>query len=320
VYGVLVDVVKGDLKAQEACVCVDARQSAAHQYGTYELPLQSSEQTYGSLVAEFEHRLTTAQFNLLSTCVSQAAQALERIDLMARAIKGQQFEEADKLKTAILYSVSHDLRTPITIIKTSANNLQHLRGQLNPSDEIQIAETIEHEADQLDQLVGHLLDMSRLQAGALLLNCQPNSLEEMVGDAVARVWELTKQKRITLHFEDMPLINFDYGLMRQAVSNLIENSLRYEPSGRQIEIRGSMNEADGRLDIINHGESIPDDLKERVMEPFYRGKQGRTGLGLPIAKGIIEAHQGHLKVEDTPEGGATFVVTLPFTQGTFNET
>lgn len=315
VYNVLVDVARTDLSARTADIRPSATALVRLEQEPYNLLLQSGDRIYGTLCVTFDKLLTASQFNLLNTCVSQAVQALVRINLTARANMSQQFEEADKLKTAILHAVSHDLRTPITIIKTSASNLHRLRGKLTPQDEIQICQTIEHEADQLDRLVGNLLDMSRLQAGTFSLNDHSNSLEEVVGDAVARIWELTKQKRITLVFDEMPLIRFDYGLMLQAVSNLIDNALRYEPPDRQIEIRGELGEFEAHVKIINHGESIPADLRERIMEPFYRGKQGRTGLGLPIAKGIIEVHQGRLWVEDTQGGGATFILALPRSKG-----
>jgi signal transduction histidine kinase len=118
----------------------------------------------------------------------------------------------------------------------------------------------------------------------------------------------------------MPLVEFDYGLILQAVTNLVDNAMRYEPSESQVILRG---ERDGRwalLQIINHGETISEDTKEHMMEPFFRGKDGKIGLGLPIARGIIEAHQGELRVEDTPGGGATFVVALPLKEDKTLET
>lgn len=282
----------------------------------YALPLETRTRSYGTLHVLFEADRTPAQVELLNACVAQAAMALERIELAAKAAKSQQFEAADKLKTAILHAVSHDLRTPITIIKTSASNLRHLREQLTPQEEIEISEVIEHEADELDKLVGNLLDMSRLKAGTVALNRRPNPLEEIAGDVAARVWQLTRQERVRINFpDDMPLVPFDYGLMLQAVTNLVDNSLRYEPAESQIEIQGQIAEAWGVLKVINHGETIPDDEKGHIMEPFYHGKGGRSGLGLPIAMGIIEAHRGRLRVEDTPGGGASFVIELPLKEG-----
>jgi two-component system sensor histidine kinase KdpD len=283
--------------------------------------LQSGERIYGTARVAFGQTPAQPQTDLVNTCVSLAAMALERIDLAERAGRSEQFEEADKLKTAILRAVSHDLRTPITIIKTSASNLRSLHDRLTPQEEAEITETIEHEADQLDRLVGNLLDMSRLNAGALSLNRHPNALEEVVGDVAARVYQLTNAERITICFpEDMPLVPFDYGLLLQAVTNLVENALRYEPPDGKIDICAELRQGEAWLKIINHGQTIPDTMKAHIMEPFYHGHGGRTGLGLPIAKGILEAHGGRLWVEDTPGTGATFVLALPLDRKDGDET
>lgn len=312
VYEALTQVLRRDLLARHVHILPSTSETKPDDNGVHYLLLRGGERIYGTVCAAFDLPLTQPEIDLLNTCVSQAAMALQRIDLAGRASKSKQFEEADRLKTAILHAVSHDLRTPITIIKTSAHNLRQFHNQLPINDEREIIESIEHETDQLDRLVGNLLDMSRLQAGAMMLHCAPNSLEEIAGDVAARVWQLTKRERIRILFpEDMPLVDCDFGLMLQAVTNLVDNSLRYEPPDRLIEIRGEAEEASALLRVVNHGENIPDDLKALVMEPFYRGQGGRTGLGLPIAKGIIEAHRGELWVEDTPNGGTTWGMRLP---------
>jgi two-component system sensor histidine kinase KdpD len=110
---------------------------------------------------------------------------------------------------------------------------------------------------------------------------------------------------------DLPLVRFDYGLMLQALGNVVENALRYEPDSSQIEIRGDPLPAEVRLVVVNHGPSIPPAERERIMEPFYHQENGHVGLGLAISKGIVEAHHGRIWVEDTPGGGATFVIALP---------
>ncbi len=315
VYEALTTVLLKELAARQAHVLPHASETMVDDSMVHYLLLQSGERIYGTVRVTFTAPLARHQVQLLNTCVSQAAMALQRIDLVERASKSQQFEESDKLKTAILHAVSHDLRTPITIIKTSASNLRQFHAQLNEEERIATAETIEHEVDQLDQLVGNLLDMSRLKAGALTLNCQLNSFEEVVGDVAARAWQLTRQERIKIAFpENMPLVDFDYGLILQALSNIVDNALRYEPAHSQIEIQGAVEGKQVLVKVINHGETINAEVKAHMMEPFYRGREGRIGLGLPIAKGIIEAHQGCLSVEDTPGNGATFIIGLPLNQ------
>jgi two-component system, OmpR family, sensor histidine kinase KdpD len=312
VYDVLVNVLKSDLKARQAYVLPYTSDKLSYQGTVSYLLLQANEEVYGTLCVGFDMQPTRETMRLLNTCASQAAMALNRIDLTERARMSQQFEEADRLKTAILHAVSHDLRTPITIIKTSANNLRTLGERLSLVERAELSEAIEQETNQLDKLIGNLLDMSRLRAGALTLNSALNSLEEVAGDVAARAFQRTKQERIRLNFpSEMPLLCFDYGLMLQTLTNLIDNALRYEPPDLQIEVRAIMKEKEAHLFIANHGPSIAADEREHIFEPFYHGKHGNTGLGLPIAKGIIEAHRGRLWLEDTPGGGATFVIALP---------
>ncbi len=274
--------------------------------------LQTGADIYGTLMVVCAEALPASRLQLVNACARQAAQAIQRAELAEKARLSQQFEEADRLKTAILHAASHDLRTPITIIKSSASNLRQLGRQLGPEEEAEIAQTIENEADELNKLVGNLLDMSRLKAGTLTLNAELNSLEEVVGDVVARVYQISHQERVMTTFpDDMPLVCFDYGLILQAVTNLVDNTLRYEPADSKVEVRGEFDVRQARLKIINHGETIPPEVKARMMEPFFHGAGGRTGLGMPIAKGIIEAHGGQLWVEDTIGHGATFVIALP---------
>lgn len=311
VQDALIDVVTRDLSANQAYLLPRAPEVPNANAPVHYLLLQSDNRIYGTLCVVFDTPPNQETIRLLTTCVSQAAMALHRIELDEQARKSQEFEEADRLKTAILRSVSHDLRTPITIIKTSASNLRTLGDRLSPDERAELSEAIDHEADQLDQLVGNLLDMSRLQAGSLTLNCEPNSLEEVAGEIAARVFHRTKQQRVRLSFpDDLPLVPFDYVLLLQALTNLVENALRYEPDDRQIEIFAHMEQDEVHLSVINHGETISVEERTQIMEPFYHGKKGNTGLGLAIAKGIIEAHHGRLWVTDTPGSGATFTIAL----------
>ncbi len=312
VHEALTQVMREDLRANQAYILPYRSEPNRSNKTIHFLLLQAGQRIYGTLCVAFRTVLTSQQLRLLRTCTVQAAMALQRIELAERAQASQQYEEADRLKTAILHAVSHDLRTPITIIKTSANNLRTLGERLPASERQELAETIETEADHLNKLVGNLLDLSRLQAGALTLNSEPNSFEEVAGDVAARIWQTTGSERIHMHFpQDMPLVSFDYGLILQALSNLVDNALRYEPMESQVEITCCVGEAQIQFKVINHGPPIAPEDREHIMEPFYHGKEGHIGLGLPIAKGIIEAHQGTLHMEDTPGGGTTFVLALP---------
>jgi two-component system sensor histidine kinase KdpD len=279
--------------------------------------LEAGETVYGTLRAVFPHPLGASSRRLLTACAGQAALALQRVDLTDQAARGRTLAEADRLKTAILHAVSHDLRTPITIIKTSAAHLDQLHDRLPAEDQRDLARAIETQADELDRLVGNLLDLSRLQAGVVVLNEEWNSLEEIAGEVAARAFAAHHAERITLDFpDDLPLVRCDYGLMLQAVGNLVENALRHEPPDQRVMIRGRAHADAVQLEVVNHGPTIAAEERERVMEPFYQSRDGQSqhggvGLGLAIARGVIEAHHGRLHVRDTPGGGATFVLLLP---------
>ncbi len=280
------------------------------------LVLGEGEKIFGTLCAAFDEAPDEIQLSLLNTSAIQARVALERIDLTEKLSRSQTIEEADRLKTALLHAVSHDLRTPITIIKTSAASLMSMRHQLEAEQQNEMLAVIENEADQLDRMVGNLLDMSRLQAGALYLHLELNSLEEVVGDVAARMYQLHKAERITMQCPDnMPLVKFDYGLMLQAVTNLVENALRYEPAESKIEINTTIDreQHEVAVAVMNHGPNILPEVTEHIFEPFYHGPDGNIGLGLAITKGIIDAHQGRINLYETPGGGATFTFTLPLT-------
>jgi two-component system, OmpR family, sensor histidine kinase KdpD len=279
--------------------------------------VEAGDRFYGTLHATFPDAISDAQNHLLRSCATQAAIALQRVELMEQAHHSRSLAEADRLKTALLQAVSHDLRTPITIIKTSASNLDELSDQLSADQQQELARTIENQADRLNALVGNLLDMSRLQAGAMILNSEWNSLEEIAGEVAARTYQSHQSERILLDFPaDLPLVNCDYGLILQALENIVENALRYEPAGNLVIIRGQIDESFVSLEIINHGVNISPAEKERVTKPFYQGDPrqsvvGRVGLGLAIARGIVEAHHGDLNIVDTPGGGVTFTIALP---------
>jgi two-component system sensor histidine kinase KdpD len=305
-------VLQNDLSARYVQVLPATTESTPPDQTAIYLLLRASNNIYGTLCVAFEKAPSPLQSRLVNTCVAQAGMALHRIELTEMALQSETFEQADRLKTALLHAVSHDLRTPITIIKTSASNLLNLYTTLPEDERIETFQSILNEADHLNKMVGNLLDMSRLQAGAMQLNRSLNALEEVAGDVAARAFQLTRDEHIQISFpDDMPLVPFDYGLILQALTNLVDNSLRYEPSDSKVIIQGSMTSGEARVAIINHGPTITAEERAHIMEPFYHGKDGHVGLGLPIARGIIETHQGRLWVEDTPGGGATFVFALP---------
>jgi len=213
---------------------------------------------YGTVKVTWDSTPSAERSRLLAACVFQAAMALQRIELTGQAQRSLAFEEADRLKTALLHAVSHDLRTPITIIKTSASNLYALHHRLREEERMEMIETIESEIDHLNNMVGNLLDLSRLQAGAVALNKDWNALSDIADDVAARAWERYCAERVRIVLPaDLPLVRFDYGLMLQALGNVVENALRYEPDSSQVEIRADPLPTEVRLLVVNHGPSIP---------------------------------------------------------------
>jgi two-component system sensor histidine kinase KdpD len=313
IYQTLQTVVEENLPIL-SCVVLPSVESvpADGRQTTIYLLIGTKEQIYGTFRADFAEPPVEGQRRFLMACVVQAAMALQRIDLAEDVQRSRAIEEADRLKTTLLHAVSHDLRTPITIIKTAASNLLSLREQISVAEKQEMTRVIEQEADALDQLVGNLLEMSRLQAGALKLHEDWADFSEIAGDVAAKAWQSNHATRIRLVFpEEMPLVRCDQGLMLQALSNITNNALRYEPPTSQVEIRGDFDDQAVRLLVVNHGPTIPAEEKAHIMEPFYRGDNGQVGLGLAISEGIVLAHQGRIWVEDTPGGGATFVMALP---------
>lgn len=309
-------VVQEEFRAAEVQILPDKDARAGDESaGALYILLSVGEHVYGTLQTRFNAPLSDSQLKLLQTAALQAAMAWQRVDLAEQVQHTNSLAEADRLKTALLRAVSHDLRTPLTIVKTSANTLNTLYDRLTDEQKIEMLKTIDSEADHLNTLVGNLLDMSRLQAGALVMNKDWNALSEVVDDIAARVWQLQRQERIKIALPDeLPLVYCDYGLILQALNNIVENVVRYEPAASQVEIRASNNAQEVCLAVINHGPTIPAEEKAMLMEPFYHGKDGHVGLGLAISRGIVEAHQGRLWVEDTPGGGATFMMVLPLDQ------
>jgi two-component system sensor histidine kinase KdpD len=311
-YQALKSILKMDLLVRDVDILPGKIEASSSAQNELYLLLHTEHDIYGTLRVTFDQAPTPSLIRLITASSAQASAALERIELNERARKAHSYQEADRLKTALLHSVSHDLRTPITIIKTSASNLLELHSKLTEPERMEISRTIENEADHLNKMVGNLLDISRLKAGALKINDAWNDLEEVAGDVAARTWQLTHRERIKMRFPDrMPLVRFDYGLVLQALSNLVENSLRYEPADSKIEIVGSFQEGEAHVSIINHGPNLLPEERELIWEPFYHGREGNIGLGMAIARGIIEAHKGRLWVEDTIGGGVTFIFSLP---------
>ncbi|MFD7668762.1 DUF4118 domain-containing protein [Streptomyces sp. NPDC059788] len=248
---------------------------------------------------------------VLAAFAAQAAVVLDRQRLVGEAERARELAEGNRIRTALLAAVSHDLRTPLASIKASVTSLRSDDVAWSEEDEAELLEGIEAGADRLDHLVGNLLDMSRLQTGTVTPLIREIDLDEVVPMALGGVPEGS----VTLDIpEELPIVAVDPGLLERSVANLVENGVKYSPEGERVLVSASALGARVELRIADRGPGVPDSAKDRIFEPFQRyGDAPRgagVGLGLAVARGFAEAMGGTLAAEDTPGGGMTMVLTL----------
>jgi two-component system sensor histidine kinase KdpD len=256
-----------------------------------------------------------AERRVLATFANQAALAVEQVQQEEERSRARALRETDRLRTALLNSVSHDLRTPLASIKASASSLLDGDVAWGEAERQEFLATINTEVDRLTHLVHNLLDMSRIEAGALDPRLVETSVAEAVGPVVRRARAGSRQ-RVDVDVPDtLPPVLVDPVRLDQVLTNLIDNAGSYA-SGGPVRLVARQAGADVELRVIDHGPGIPGPERERIFDQFYRLKGGGkrpegTGMGLAICRGIVQAHGGTLRVETTPGGGATFVLTLP---------
>ncbi|MFI6056255.1 ATP-binding protein [Streptomyces violascens] len=248
---------------------------------------------------------------VLGAFAAQAAVVLDRQRLKEEADQARLYAEGDRIRTALLAAVSHDLRTPLASIKASVTSLRADDVEWSEADEAELLEGIEAGTDRLDHLVGNLLDMSRLQTGTVTPIIRDIDLDEVVPMALGGVPEDSVILDIP---EDLPMVSVDAGLLERAVANVAENAVKYSPEGERVLISASAIADRVELRVVDQGPGVPDEAKDRIFAPFQRyGDAPRgagVGLGLAVARGFAEAMGGTLAAEDTPGGGMTMVITL----------
>jgi two-component system, OmpR family, sensor histidine kinase KdpD len=248
---------------------------------------------------------------LLDGFAAQAGAALDRDRLRTQAAQAEALAEGNRMRTALLAAVSHDLRTPLASIKASVSTLRQTDVQWTPADERALLATIEDGADRLDALIGNLLDASRLTTGTLQPFLRPISVDEVAPVALRG---LASAAAVSMTIPDgLPLVRTDPGLLERVLANLFANALAYSPPGQPPELHACLVGSQVVLDICDHGPGVPDGQKERIFEPFERLDQRGTGvgLGLAVAKGFLDAMGGSVAAVDTPGGGLTMRVALP---------
>jgi two-component system sensor histidine kinase KdpD len=257
--------------------------------------------------------LAAEDLALLQAFTGQLALALERRQLRAEAAVAAGLAEASDLRAALLAAVSHDLRTPLSSIKAAATSLLQEDVEWTPQATHELLATIDEETDRLNTLVGNLLDMSRLQSGALELTMRDIGLEEVVPAAIKGLGERGHSVAMSVD-ETLPRVHADPALLERAVANVVDNAVAWSPPDQPVRVEAGA--VAGRVDlrIVDRGPGIPVDQRERMFLPFQRlGDQSNgtgTGLGLAVARGFVEAMGGEITVEDTPSGGLTMVVSL----------
>jgi K+-sensing histidine kinase KdpD len=237
----------------------------------------------------------------------------DRARLEAEAHRVELLEHIDEQRSALLRSVSHDLRTPLATIRAVTSDLQ-AGADYDRATQRELLDLVGDEAERLDRLVANLLSLSRIEAGALKPDRQAVALDELVEDRVRRLARLFSQVRLVVDIPDhLPLVDGDYTQLDQVITNLLENAARHAPPRSALTISAS-EVAAGMVEVrvADEGIGVADHERERIFQAFQRGEGSRSsGIGLAICKAIVEAHGGRIRVDPTPAGGATFAFTVP---------
>jgi two-component system sensor histidine kinase KdpD len=256
------------------------------------------------------------EIHLMEAFAGQTAVALERSNLATEAERVRVLVESERLRNALLSAVSHDLRTPLTAIAGASSTLLEGADGIDPATRRELLESIYDEAESLNRLVGNLLDMTRLDAGALTVRKEWQSVEELVGVVLNRLARKLADRQVTTRLPvDLPLIHGDALLLQQVLLNLLENAEKYSPPGAPIEISAFASEGKVTIEVADRGPGLPPGDEQRVFEKFYRSPTARSrsgvGLGLTISRGIVELHGGKIWARPRDGGGAVFGFSLP---------
>ena len=263
-----------------------------------------------------ERYLTRDQVRTLDAFANQIALAIERALLAEQTRQTEMLEITDKLQTALLNSISHDLRTPLVSITGALSSLSNDQVSLNESDRRSLIETASEEADRLNRLVGNLLDMTRLESGAMRLKPDAADLQDLIGSSLEELGSRLDNRTVTVDVpDDLPLVQMDFVLIERVLVNVVDNALKYSPPETPIEIKVTKAGAFVEIIVGDRGVGIPKEDLTRIFDKFYRVQRPNnvsgTGLGLAICKGIVDAHGGFISAENRPGGGTIITVALP---------
>jgi two-component system, OmpR family, sensor histidine kinase KdpD len=266
-----------------------------------------------------ERLLTPDQRQLLEACAGQIALALQRLALAEQAQRVLVQVETEKVRNALLSSVSHDLRTPLAVIAGSASSLVESGDAADDATRRELLQTICDETARMTRLVDNVLRMTQLQSGAITPQREWQLLEEVVGSALGRAGPALADRPVTVRVpSDLPLLNFDGVLIEQVLVNLLDNAAKYTPPGTPVEITATVEGGEAVVRVADHGPGLAAGEEQQIFDKFVRGAAaapGRrgAGLGLAICRAIVEIHGGRIWAENRPEGGARFTFTIPIT-------
>jgi two-component system sensor histidine kinase KdpD len=262
--------------------------------------------------------LTPDEMRLLGALIDQSALAIERVRLVEEMTRVERDAATEKLRSALLTSISHDLKTPLASILGAAGALRDLSDKLGEREKRELIATITEEAERLNRFIANLLDMTRLESGAIVPNAAPHDLREIVGSALRRAETILKDQRVTLDMrDDLPMPEVDPVLFEQALFNILDNAGKYAPAGTAITVRGWRDGDAVVLQVLDEGRGIAPNELEQIFGKFYRARKGDqvragTGLGLAIARGFIEAMHGTVTAANRSDRpGAVFTIRLP---------
>jgi two-component system sensor histidine kinase KdpD len=296
----------------------DMLRNAAARY----LPLITARGAVGVIALSLTDKtdeLTIEQERLLRAYADLAAVAIDGIRLADELHDARVLKATEKLQTALLNAISHDLRTPLVSVIGVLSSLQEEGIGLDDDAKRNLIQVASEEADRLNHLITNLLDESRLEAGAITLSKQLYEVQDLIGAALEQLGSRTGTHPIKIDIPaEMPFIDVDFGLLVQTLVNVLENALKFSPSDQPVEIKGRQADGEVHIEIADHGIGIPEQDLPHVFDKFYRIKRpdnvAGTGLGLSISKGIIEAHNGRIEAANRPGGGTIIKLMLPLNE------
>jgi two-component system, OmpR family, sensor histidine kinase KdpD len=285
------------------------------------LPMQTGRGAIGVIGIDSDKTgpwLTPDQRRLLDALADQGALAIERVQLVEDMDRVQRTAETERLRTALLTSISHDLKTPLASVLGSAATLRDLDEKLTDSEKAELLSTIVEESERLNRFIANLLDMTRLESGAVAPKLAPHDLSEIIGSTLQRTAKILRHHSVRLDLAtDIPMVALDPVLFEQVLFNLLDNAAKYAAPGTTVFIRTWRDHDSVVLQIVDEGEGIPQDDIEHIFDKFYRVQKTDqvrpgTGLGLAISRGFVEAMNGTIVAANRPDRrGAVFTISLP---------